>query len=71
MPGYYTAAEVARIIGRSPDTMKRWRKEGSVVPSESTQVGTLTVHLYTDDDVQLARAFAAGQKTGPKMKDDQ
>ena len=65
-PTRYTVKEAAAKVGRSPDTLSRWRKRGTFLPSDSIQVGELTVWLYTDSDIEVMRDLARGLKPGRK-----
>lgn len=68
----HTRVAAAYLVGRSVDTLKRWQKQGLVVPSQSMQAGKLRVWLYTDDDMMKLRDVAKRQKPGrkPRGKDD-
>lgn len=68
-PHHYTTAEVARLANRSVDTIRRWRREGQVVPSDSVEVGELTVHLYTQSDLDRLIDFGSKQRPGRKKKE--
>ena len=62
----HTRVAAAYLVGRSVDTLKRWHKQGLVVPSESMQAGKLRVWLYTDDDMMKLRDIAKRQRPGRK-----
>jgi len=68
--GFYTTADAARLIRRSPDTLARWRKGKSPVfkPSKSMKVGKTKVWLYSEDDIEKMKDIARSQKPGPKVK---
>lgn len=65
-PTRYTVKEAAGLVGKSPDTLTRWRKTGTYEPSESIKAGSLTVWLYTDDDIDRMRRLAKTMKPGRK-----
>ena len=64
----YTRAKAAKKVNRSPDTLKRWHKQGIAVPSQRMQAGKLTVWLYSDADMRALRKVARTQKPGRKPK---
>lgn len=51
--GYYTRDQVAKKIGRSRDTLRRWMKSGKFVPRYTMTVGKLKIWLFDDDDVKV------------------
>lgn len=65
-PTRYTVNEAASLVGRSPDTLVRWRRAGIYEPSDSMKVGSLTVWLYTDDDIRYMKEMAKDLKPGRK-----
>lgn len=65
-PPRYTVSEAAKMIGRNADTLTRWRKQGLCVPSDRAAFGQLTVHLYTDDDIEALRVVAKSIRPGRK-----
>ena len=68
-PKRYTVKQAAEIIGRSPDTLRRWRAQGVYEPSHQHQFGKLTVGLYDADDIKNLKNIAKNMKTGRKPKD--
>lgn len=73
--GWHTRKSAARKVDRDPDTLKSWHRKGLVdeayavcVPSGSMPAGQLTVHLYSDDDVEKLKKFAAAQRPGLKAE---
>lgn len=65
----YTISEAADEVGRSVDTLRRWRKqfpEGG--PSKEAKLGKNTIGLYTVDDITMLRQYASTVKRGPKPK---
>lgn len=67
-PTRYTVKEAAALVGRSPDTLVRWRKNGRFMPSDTIKAGQLTVYLYSDKDVELMRHIARNTKAGRPSK---
>ena len=63
-PPRYTRTQAAALVGRSVDTVVRWRDEGIYQPSETKQFGTLVVDLYTPDDITEMRKIARTMKPG-------
>lgn len=63
--GWHTPSQAAAKVGRSADTLKRWRVKRIYVPSGWIRRGNLRVYLYSDDDVEalkvLARTIRAGR----------
>lgn len=67
-PPRYTTGEVAGMVGRSFDTIARWRRTGLVMPSDSFMFGSVRVWLYTDDDVERLKELAKVQRPGRKAQ---
>lgn len=65
-PPRYTTAAAAKLVGRSVDTLQRWRSNGTYVPSDVRQFGALTVPLYTADDIGAMKSLAKTIKPGRK-----
>ena len=64
-----TTSGAAYLVNRSPDTIRRWKRQGLCVPSESMQSGQLTVWLYTHEDIKRLREIARTQKPGRQKKE--
>jgi len=64
----YTASGAAYLVNRSPDTVRRWHRQGLCVPSKSMKAGQLTVWLYTLDDIKKLREVARTQRPGRKPR---
>lgn len=61
--GMLTRSQLAREVGVSIDTIKRWRQL-NVLPATCTlQTGKVTVYLY--DRVAVEKAKLLKRKTGP------
>lgn len=68
-PDLYSTQDVADWVGRSKDTIERWRREGILVPSRYMKVGRMKVWLYTEEDVHQARALARMSGHKPRSGD--
>lgn len=63
-PRRYTRRQAAQIIGKDIDTLKRWSRDGVYCPSDSRKFGSLTVGLYTEDDIKALRQISKTMKPG-------
>lgn len=59
--GYHTRSKAAVLIGRHPDTLRKWRKEGMLIPSAWMKAGKLKVFLYDDEDIAEGKRIARGE----------
>ena len=66
----YTTSQVAAMVGRSGETIKRWRRRGVYRPAEFEMNGTVKVWKYTEEDVANIRTLVKASKPGPKPKRD-
>lgn len=64
--GWHLVSEAAELVGRSADTLTRYRKEGTFIPSGHMKVGTLKVYLYSEADIVELKALAETIRPGPK-----
>ena len=64
----YTRSTAAFLVGRSPDTLKRWHKAGWCIPSEKMKAGQLTVFLYTNEDMLRLKELARTKHSGRPKK---
>lgn len=55
----YTVGEAAAEIGRSADTLRRWRKRGLVGPSKEVNFERHKVYLYTEADIRELRKYVS------------
>lgn len=62
--GFYTRPQVAELVGRSVDTIRRWHKEGRYVATHFMSAGSIKVWLYNDDDIKALREVAEVTKAG-------
>lgn len=65
-PARYTAPQAAQLIGKSEDTVRRWKYQGIYAPSEVRMFGNLEVALYTNEDIKAMRKLARRMKPGRK-----
>lgn len=65
-PRRYTTQQAADMIGRSRDTVKRWRIDGVHAPSDAKVFGSTLVYLYTPDDIRAMKSLTRTLKPGRK-----
>lgn len=68
-PPRYTTTEAARLVGRSEDTLVRWRKDEVFVPKEKRAFGSVEVWLYNEDDIAAMKEISKTLKPGRKAQD--
>lgn len=62
---YYTTSEVAVLIQKSIDTVRRYRKNAEAPqPSVLLRVGQVDMNLYTEEDVEALRVWMRTVKPG-------
>lgn len=56
---YRTTAEVAKALGVSSPWIRKIQRQGLLppVPSKVTQLGKITIYLYTPEDVEIIRKY--------------
>lgn len=59
--GYMTARQVADKVRRSKDTVDRWRA-GGFLPYTVMNAGKVTVYLFDDEALEIARRLARGKE---------
>jgi len=65
--GMYTLSTVAKLVGRTPVTVRRWlRYEECPKPSHTVPYNAYEMQLFTDDDVALLKEWADAMRPGPK-----
>lgn len=69
-PGWHMTSEAAAAVGRTADTLRRWKDDGTYEPSGYTTRGELTISLYSDDDINIMRGIAATKKAGRPPKEE-
>lgn len=65
-PPRFTTTEAARLVGRSEDTLVRWRKDEVYVPKEKRSFGNVDVWLYTEDDILAMKEIGKTLRPGRK-----
>lgn len=67
-PPRYTTVQAAELIGKSPDTLRRWRDgpEPVYAPGHFAQFGKVKVPLYTREDIQAMKRIAKTMRPGRK-----
>lgn len=68
-PPRYTTSQAAELVGRSEDTLARWRRKGYAKPSDSRTFGSVEVPLYTDEDIAEMRRLAKTIRPGRNPSD--
>ncbi len=56
----YRVKEFAKLIGKSPSTLRRWEKEGKIKPQRSKG----NQRYYTDKDLQIALNIESAGNAG-------
>lgn len=67
--GMFTRSQVADLIGRSKDTIRRWHDTGLYESTHPKKFGEMTVWLYTEEDVENLRKVARETRPGRPRKD--
>lgn len=65
-PPRYTVSQAAALVGKDADTLKRWKRTGVYMPSESRSFGKLDVDLYTSEDIKALKKIAREMRPGRK-----
>jgi hypothetical protein len=73
--GWHTRSQAAKLVGRDPDTLKRWHRKARTdpyynpaAPSGHMMAGALKVWLYSDEDIEKMRVFADNQRPGGRKQ---
>lgn len=64
---HYTVSEAAELVGKSADTLRRWRQTGFMVPSKKVTMGEQTIYVYTEADIERLRVLAQVTKRGKRL----
>lgn len=64
---HYTVSEAAEEIGKSAETLRRWRRTGFMVPSVEHKMGELTVYLYTEEDLIELKKLVPKTRRGKRL----
>lgn len=65
-PPRYTTKMASELVGRSTDTLVRWRRTGLYKPSAVESFGSLDVPLYTSEDIKKMKRLKKTIKPGRK-----
>lgn len=65
----YTTKTVADTLGISSVSLSRWRKAGLVNP-QVFHHGKLTIHVFSDEDVQICRDIQQRMRPGRRVTGD-
>lgn len=73
---YYTISQVATMIGRDADTIRRWTKKNpELAPQYRMNLGSkgsgAFVWLYDDEDVKKFKEYALTVKVGRPRKEEE
>lgn len=68
-PDMFSTAEVARMIGRTPECLVKWRKSGKLIPKKRDWINGYNVWLYNADELADAYTLARTLKSGPVPKE--
>lgn len=63
-PARYTRRQAASLVGKDPDTLKRWKRNHVYMPSDRKPFGQIMVDLYTDEDIAAMKKIAKTLKPG-------
>lgn len=61
----YTIAQVARLVGRTPKTLRRWEASGRILHSSKIDP-TTKARIYTDADVAAIKATIPDEIDNPR-----
>lgn len=69
-PPRYTTSQAADLVGKSEDTLRRWRSGRDPVysPAHFAQFGQVKVPLYTREDIEEMRRIAKERRPGRRKK---
>lgn len=67
--GWYLTSDAAALVGRSTDTLRKYKRDGIFSPEGFMWAGSLKVALYSKSDIDTLRRIAAEQRPGPKTKE--
>lgn len=65
---WLTRAQMAKRIGRSKDTLKRWHNDGIYKATGIMKAGEINVWMYSVDDIDKLIDIASKLKRGRKPK---
>ncbi|CAB4195082.1 MerR-type HTH domain containing protein [uncultured Caudovirales phage] len=56
--GKFTLPQAAKIIGRHPDTIRRWIKDGLIPQPERMTFGEIDVPVFSAEDIESIKQIA-------------
>lgn len=62
--GLYTLSQASAMIGRHPDTIRRWVRSGTVPPPKEMAFGDISVWVYSPADVDALQQVANNMRVG-------
>lgn len=68
MKGKYSSREAAKKLGRTLVTLQRHIAAGTIEAPPLLKVGTVSVRLWSDRDIEKARKVLASVKPGRKKQ---
>lgn len=67
--GWWSTAQAARAVGRTPSTIRRWIREGRVSHSGIMKCGEIDVKLFDASDVEQMIQLAQSTRSGRPKKE--
>ncbi len=62
--GLYTLPQAAAMIGRHPDTLRRWIRAGLTATPRTMDFGSLSVWVFSPEDVASLQELAGSIRIG-------
>ena len=64
----YSSQQVARMLGLAPPTLTKYIKTGKIPQPKSVTSGGMTVHLWSEADIENLRKLLPKIKNGRKTR---
>lgn len=64
--GWHLVSDAGELVGRSADTLRKYRRDQIFVPSGYMMAGTLKCYLYSDEDIKALKELIPKIKPGRK-----
>lgn len=68
MRGYYSSRQVAKTLGLGVSTLSKYISQKKIPEPKSVSTGGITVHLWTDADIERVRELLPKIKNGRKTR---
>ena len=68
-PDLFSTAEVARLIGRTPECLVKWRKSEKLIPKRRKWINGYNVWLYDREELDQAYTLTKTLRPGPPPKE--